>query len=77
MASAPRESIKNHARASNQYYGAIDSGSRIWSHQGNHAKELKHEYRRPNTDDLGLERAGIDTDERGKGAFTHTSYNDF
>jgi pyruvate/2-oxoglutarate dehydrogenase complex dihydrolipoamide dehydrogenase (E3) component len=56
--------------------------------------------RRPNTDDLGLERAGIETDERGylrvddqlrtnvqgvwamgdcngKGAFTHTSYNDF
>lgn len=54
----------------------------------------------PNTHDLGLEKAGIDTDERGyiqvddqlrtsipgvwalgdcngKGAFTHTSYNDF
>lgn len=56
--------------------------------------------RRPNTDDLGLDVAGIATDERGyvvvddqlrttvdgvwamgdcngKGAFTHTSYNDF
>jgi pyruvate/2-oxoglutarate dehydrogenase complex dihydrolipoamide dehydrogenase (E3) component len=56
--------------------------------------------RRPNTDDLGLERAGIETDKlgyimvddqlrtnvpgvwalgdcNGKGAFTHTSYNDF
>jgi pyruvate/2-oxoglutarate dehydrogenase complex dihydrolipoamide dehydrogenase (E3) component len=56
--------------------------------------------RRPNTDDLGLETAGVDTDERGfikvddqlrtnvpgvwalgdcngRGAFTHTSYNDF
>ena len=56
--------------------------------------------RRPNTDDLGLEAAGIRTDERGyievddqlrtsvegvwalgdcngKGAFTHTSYNDY
>jgi pyruvate/2-oxoglutarate dehydrogenase complex dihydrolipoamide dehydrogenase (E3) component len=56
--------------------------------------------RRPNTDDLGLEAAGISTDERGyivvddqlrtnvpgvwalgdcngKGAFTHTSYNEF
>jgi pyruvate/2-oxoglutarate dehydrogenase complex dihydrolipoamide dehydrogenase (E3) component len=56
--------------------------------------------RRPNTDDLGLEKAGVKTDERGyiivddqlrtsvegiwamgdcngKGAFTHTSYNDF
>jgi pyruvate/2-oxoglutarate dehydrogenase complex dihydrolipoamide dehydrogenase (E3) component len=56
--------------------------------------------RRPNTDDLGLERAGVETDARGyikvddqlrtnmpgiwaigdcngRGAFTHTSYNDF
>ena len=56
--------------------------------------------RRPNTDDLGLEKAGIDTDQRGfivvdaelrtnvdgvwaigdvngRGAFTHTSYNDY
>src|ERR1700730_14590791 len=56
--------------------------------------------RRPNTDDLGLDRAGIETDGRGyvkvddqlrtnvpgvwalgdcngRGAFTHTSYNDF
>jgi pyruvate/2-oxoglutarate dehydrogenase complex dihydrolipoamide dehydrogenase (E3) component len=56
--------------------------------------------RRPNTDDLGLEAAGVATDERGfisvddglatsvpgvwaigdcngRGAFTHTAYNDF
>ncbi len=56
--------------------------------------------RRPNTDDLSLDRAGVDTDNRGfivvddqlrtnvghiwamgdcngRGAFTHTSYNDF
>jgi pyruvate/2-oxoglutarate dehydrogenase complex dihydrolipoamide dehydrogenase (E3) component len=56
--------------------------------------------RRPNTDDLGLDRVGIETDTlgyimvddqlrtsvpgvwalgdcNGKGAFTHTSYNDF
>jgi pyruvate/2-oxoglutarate dehydrogenase complex dihydrolipoamide dehydrogenase (E3) component len=56
--------------------------------------------RRPNTDDLGLEKAGVQVDQRGylvvddflrssvpgiwalgdcngKGAFTHTSYNDF
>jgi pyruvate/2-oxoglutarate dehydrogenase complex dihydrolipoamide dehydrogenase (E3) component len=56
--------------------------------------------RRPNTDDLGLEDAGVETDERGyikvddglatnvtgiwalgdcngRGAFTHTAYNDF
>ena len=56
--------------------------------------------RRPNTDDLGLDKAGVDLDERGyikvddglatsapgiyamgdcngRGAFTHTAYNDF
>ena len=56
--------------------------------------------RRPNTDDLGLDKAGVATDARGyievdeqlrtnvpgiwalgdcngRGAFTHTSYNDF
>ncbi|MEE8271670.1 MAG: FAD-containing oxidoreductase [Alphaproteobacteria bacterium] len=56
--------------------------------------------RRPNTDDLGLDRAGVETDPRGfvvvddelrtnvpgiwaigdvngRGAFTHTSYNDY
>lgn len=56
--------------------------------------------RRPNTEDLGLEKAGVETDDRGyivvddqlrtnvehiwamgdcngRGAFTHTSYNDF
>jgi pyruvate/2-oxoglutarate dehydrogenase complex dihydrolipoamide dehydrogenase (E3) component len=56
--------------------------------------------RTPNTNDLGLERAGVDTDERGyivvndqlqtnvagiwalgdcngRGAFTHTAYNDY
>jgi pyruvate/2-oxoglutarate dehydrogenase complex dihydrolipoamide dehydrogenase (E3) component len=56
--------------------------------------------RRPNTDDLGLDKAGVETDDRGyivvddelrtnvehiwamgdcngRGAFTHTSYNDF
>lgn len=56
--------------------------------------------RKPNTDDLGLDRAGVKTDERGyiqvddqcrtnvegvwalgdcngRGAFTHTSYNDY
>ncbi|MCS4243965.1 pyruvate/2-oxoglutarate dehydrogenase complex dihydrolipoamide dehydrogenase (E3) component [Rhizobium sp. BIGb0125] len=56
--------------------------------------------RRPNTDDLGLEEAGVETDDKGfivvdnslstnvsgiwalgdcngRGAFTHTSYNDF
>jgi len=72
-----------------------------------HAKELPSGShlliatgRRPNTDDLGLERTSIARDERGyirvddelrttaagvwalgdcngKGAFTHTSYNDY
>ncbi|HLG95478.1 MAG TPA: FAD-containing oxidoreductase [Bryobacteraceae bacterium] len=70
------------------------------------AKEIRGSHvlvaagRRPNTDDLGLEAAGIETDSRGyiqvddqlrtnapgvwalgdcngKGAFTHTSYNDY
>ena len=66
--------------------------------QGSHL--LAAVGRRPNTDDLGLERAGVDTDARGfitvddqlrtnvpgvwamgdvngRGAFTHTAYNDF
>jgi pyruvate/2-oxoglutarate dehydrogenase complex dihydrolipoamide dehydrogenase (E3) component len=66
--------------------------------QGSHL--LLAAGRRPNTDDLGLEAAGVQTDARGyivvddqlktnvdhiwamgdcngKGAFTHTSYNDF
>jgi pyruvate/2-oxoglutarate dehydrogenase complex dihydrolipoamide dehydrogenase (E3) component len=66
--------------------------------EGSHA--LLAVGRTPNTDDLGLREAGIETDERGyikvddecrtnvtgvwalgecngKGAFTHTSYNDY
>ena len=66
--------------------------------QGSHL--LMAVGRRPNTDDLDLDKAGVDADERGfivvddelktsvdgiwavgdcngKGAFTHTSYNDF
>ena len=66
--------------------------------QGSHL--LMAVGRRPNTDDLGLDQAGVETDERGfitvddqlktnvdgiwamgdcngRGAFTHTSYNDF
>jgi pyruvate/2-oxoglutarate dehydrogenase complex dihydrolipoamide dehydrogenase (E3) component len=66
--------------------------------QGSHV--LLAVGRKPNTDDLGLEAAGIDTDERGyipvdehlrtsragvwalgevngRGAFTHTAWNDF
>ena len=66
--------------------------------QGSHV--LVATGRRPNTDDLGLDKAGVETDERGyiktdgklrtsvpgiwamgdcngRGAFTHTSYNEF
>jgi pyruvate/2-oxoglutarate dehydrogenase complex dihydrolipoamide dehydrogenase (E3) component len=74
-------------------------------HDGGHAEIVGSRLllaigRRPNTDDLGLDRAGIAVDERGfikvddelqtnvpgvwamgdcngRGAFTHTSYNDF
>jgi pyruvate/2-oxoglutarate dehydrogenase complex dihydrolipoamide dehydrogenase (E3) component len=75
----------------------VDSGAR--SHVvGSHL--LLAIGRRPNTDDLGLDKAGVATDERGyikvddqlrtnvpgiwalgdcngRGAFTHTSWNDF
>jgi pyruvate/2-oxoglutarate dehydrogenase complex dihydrolipoamide dehydrogenase (E3) component len=73
---------------------------------GGHAENIRGSHlllavgRRPNTADLGLDKAGVETDPRGyirvddqlrtnvpgiwalgdcngKGAFTHTSYNDF
>lgn len=81
-------------------------GVRIAFDAGGTARDLKGSHllaavgRRPNTDDLGLDRAGIATDAHGfitvddelrtsvegvwalgdangRGAFTHTSYNDF
>ena len=81
-------------------------GVRLAFNAGGSAHELAGSHllaavgRRPNTDDLGLDKAGIETDTRGfivvddelrtnvpgvwamgdangKGAFTHTSYNDF
>ncbi len=81
-------------------------GVRLALNAGGSAHELEGSHllaavgRRPNTDDLGLERAGIRTDAKGyievdeqlrtsvdgvwalgdvngKGAFTHTAYNDF
>jgi pyruvate/2-oxoglutarate dehydrogenase complex dihydrolipoamide dehydrogenase (E3) component len=81
-------------------------GVRLAFNAGGSAHELAGSHllaavgRRPNTDDLGLDQAGIETDARGfivvddelrtsvpgvwamgdangKGAFTHTSYNDF
>jgi pyruvate/2-oxoglutarate dehydrogenase complex dihydrolipoamide dehydrogenase (E3) component len=76
----------------------VDPAGRALAIEGNHL--LAAVGRRPNTDDLGLDKAGIATDARGfitvdeelrtsvpgvwalgdvngRGAFTHTSYNDF
>jgi pyruvate/2-oxoglutarate dehydrogenase complex dihydrolipoamide dehydrogenase (E3) component len=76
----------------------VQSSGETWSIEASHV--LVAIGRRPNTDDLGLEEAGIATDQRGniqvddqlrtnvpgiwamgdcngRGAFTHTSYNDF
>jgi pyruvate/2-oxoglutarate dehydrogenase complex dihydrolipoamide dehydrogenase (E3) component len=76
----------------------VDSGGKITNVVGTHV--LVATGRRPNTDDLGLDAAGIVTDARGyiqvddqlranvsgvwamgdcngRGAFTHTSWNDF
>src|SRR6476646_5047869 len=76
----------------------IESAGRRSQVDGSHL--LLAVGRRPNTDDLGLEKAGVVTDSRGyievddqlrtsvpdiwalgdcngRGAFTHTSYNDF
>ncbi|MGA5466549.1 FAD-containing oxidoreductase [Mycobacterium sp. NPDC050041] len=81
-----------------------DNGFEVIPHDGADAVSGTHLLvavgRVPNTDDLGLDAAGVQTDERGyvvvddqlrttaehiwamgdcngKGAFTHTSYNDF
>ncbi len=81
-----------------------DNGFEVTPREGAHPIVGSHLLvaigRRPNTDDLGLEAAGVQTDARGnvvvddqcrtnvdhiwamgdcngKGAFTHTSYNDF
>lgn len=79
-------------------------GVRVGTQSGTDAFTASHVLlatgRRPNTDDLGLDKAGVKTDKRGyilvddqlrtnvpgiwavgdcngKGAFTHTAYNDF
>jgi pyruvate/2-oxoglutarate dehydrogenase complex dihydrolipoamide dehydrogenase (E3) component len=77
---------------------SVDCPSGAPQHVGSHV--LIAVGRRPNTDDLGLDKAGVATDARGyitvdddlstnvvgiwalgdcngKGAFTHTAYNDF
>jgi len=85
-------------RQGNSIAVKFDSGGKITNVVGTHV--LVATGRRPNTDDLGLDKAGIVTDARGyiqvddqlhtnvsgiwamgdcngRGAFTHTSYNDF
>ncbi|WP_315386050.1 FAD-containing oxidoreductase [uncultured Stenotrophomonas sp.] len=96
------EGIAVHTRASDISFGQHAEGVAVTSGAttvvGSHV--LIAIGRRPNTDDLGLETAGIATDERGyitvddrlktsvagvwalgdcngRGAFTHTAYNDF
>ncbi|MGV0723716.1 FAD-containing oxidoreductase [Mycolicibacterium elephantis] len=81
-----------------------DSGFEVTPHDGARPISGTHLLmavgRQPNTDDLGLDKAGVETDERGyivvddqlrtnvghiwamgdcngRGAFTHTSYNDY
>src|SRR5919106_5014505 len=77
---------------------SVTAGGKAMEVTGSHL--LVATGRRPNTDDLGLDKAGIESDERGfikvddqlrtnvpdvwamgdcngKGAFTHTSYNDY
>jgi pyruvate/2-oxoglutarate dehydrogenase complex dihydrolipoamide dehydrogenase (E3) component len=85
------------ARRGDEIVANVDCSDGPPQVQGTHV--LLAVGRRPNTDDLGLERAGVAVDERGyivvddelrtsvpgiwalgdcngKGAFTHTSYND-
>jgi len=85
------------ARRGDEIVASVDCADGAPQVQGTHV--LLAVGRRPNTDDLGLDRAGIAVDERGyilvddqlrtsvpgiwalgdcngKGAFTHTSYND-
>src|SRR5437870_2849304 len=59
----------------------VESAGKISQVAGTHV--LVAIGRRPNTDNLGLDTAGIATDAHGyidcngRGAFTHTSWNDF
>lgn len=101
-----REGVNFHFGVRGAKVGAGPGGGvRLALNTGGVAREIDGSHllaaigRRPNTDDLGLERAGIATDARGfitvddqlrtnvegvwalgdcngRGAFTHTSYND-
>jgi len=86
------------AKRGDEIVADVESAGQVEELQGSHL--LLAIGRRPNTNDLGLEHAGVATDLRGyiqvddqlrtsvegiwalgdcngKGAFTHTSYNDF
>jgi pyruvate/2-oxoglutarate dehydrogenase complex dihydrolipoamide dehydrogenase (E3) component len=86
------------AKRGDEIVASVESAGQVDELLGSHL--LLAIGRRPNTHDLGLEKAGIATDSRGyiqvddqlrtnvegiwamgdcngKGAFTHTSYNDF
>jgi pyruvate/2-oxoglutarate dehydrogenase complex dihydrolipoamide dehydrogenase (E3) component len=101
-----KEGIGVHTLAENWKVEKTEGGIRVRFEVSGAAREVTGSHllvatgRRPNTDDLGLDKAGIKTDARGyiqvddqlrtsvpgiwamgdcngKGAFTHTSYNDF
>jgi pyruvate/2-oxoglutarate dehydrogenase complex dihydrolipoamide dehydrogenase (E3) component len=89
---------KNFAKQDDEIIATVDTAGGGSEIRGSHV--LVATGRRPNTDDLGLDKAGVAVDPRGyiqvddqlrsnvpgiwamgdcngKGAFTHTSYNDF
>ena len=102
-----REGVSFHLAVRDAKVTAVEGGDiHVVLNAGGVAQEVQGSHlfaavgRKPNTDDLGLEAAGVTTDARGyitvddqlrtnvpgiwamgdvngKGAFTHTSYNDF
>jgi pyruvate/2-oxoglutarate dehydrogenase complex dihydrolipoamide dehydrogenase (E3) component len=89
---------KSFAKQGDEIVASVETAGASSEIRGSHV--LIATGRRPNTDDLGLDRAGVAVDSRGyiqvddqlrtnvsgiwamgdcngKGAFTHTSYNDF
>ena len=100
------EGITVHVNTKTTRVAKDDSGAVVSAEIGGRPSAIHGSHvlvatgRRPNTDDLGLDKAGIDVDKRGyivvddqlrsnvpgvwalgdcngKGAFTHTCYNDF
>lgn len=100
------EGVKVHTNADATQLAKCNGGVKVSAAVDGKSTEIHGSHilcaigRRPNTDDLGLENAGIETDKHGyipvddqlltrvpgiwalgdcngKGAFTHTSYNDF